>query len=157
MITGFVLASLRGSTYQQTYASPLRSLRPCRMTILSIRQDNVPIPLYVQIPHFERIGAARRQGLEERLDAEVVDGTAEEDRNELAAAEALDLTGLFVVPSYIPPHRAQPLASSYHRFAMVALAVAGLASQGGIEIDDADCVSISFPSFFELLGQICLH
>jgi 3-phosphoshikimate 1-carboxyvinyltransferase len=43
-----------------------------------------------------------------------------------------------------------------HRVAM-ALAVAGLASHGGIEIDDADCVSISFPSFFELLGQICLH
>jgi 3-phosphoshikimate 1-carboxyvinyltransferase len=43
-----------------------------------------------------------------------------------------------------------------HRVAM-ALAVAGLASQGGLEIDDADCVSISFPSFFELLGQICLH
>lgn len=43
-----------------------------------------------------------------------------------------------------------------HRVAM-ALSVAGLASQGGIEIDDADCVAISFPSFFELLGQICLH
>ncbi len=43
-----------------------------------------------------------------------------------------------------------------HRVAM-ALAVAGLASQGGIEIDDADCVSISFPSFFELLDRICLH
>lgn len=43
-----------------------------------------------------------------------------------------------------------------HRVAM-ALAVAGLASQDGIEIDDADCVSISFPSFFELLDRICLH
>jgi len=26
---GFVLASLRASTYQEMYASPLRSLRPC--------------------------------------------------------------------------------------------------------------------------------
>jgi 3-phosphoshikimate 1-carboxyvinyltransferase len=43
-----------------------------------------------------------------------------------------------------------------HRVAM-ALSVAGLASQGGIEIDDADCVDISFPSFFELLERICLH
>ena len=43
-----------------------------------------------------------------------------------------------------------------HRVAM-ALAIAGLASEGGIEIDNADCVAISFPSFFELLGQICLH
>lgn len=43
-----------------------------------------------------------------------------------------------------------------HRIAM-ALAIAGLASEGGIEIDDADCVNISFPSFFELLEKICLH
>ena len=42
-----------------------------------------------------------------------------------AAAAALGLTDLIVVPSFIPPHRPQPIASSYHRFAMVALAVAG--------------------------------
>ncbi len=48
--------------------------------------------------------------------------------------------------------------SSYgdHRVAM-ALSVAGLASRSGIELDDADCVNISFPSFFELLERICLH
>jgi 3-phosphoshikimate 1-carboxyvinyltransferase len=43
-----------------------------------------------------------------------------------------------------------------HRVAM-ALAVAGLVSGGGVEIDDAACVDISFPGFFELLGKICLH
>jgi 3-phosphoshikimate 1-carboxyvinyltransferase len=43
-----------------------------------------------------------------------------------------------------------------HRVAM-ALAIAGLASEGGVEIDDADCVAISFPSFFELLDKIRLH
>jgi 3-phosphoshikimate 1-carboxyvinyltransferase len=43
-----------------------------------------------------------------------------------------------------------------HRVAM-ALAIAGLASEGGVEIDDADCVNISFPSFFELLDKIRLH
>jgi nicotinate-nucleotide adenylyltransferase len=42
-----------------------------------------------------------------------------------AAMTALELTELLVVPAYIPPHRPQPIASSYHRFAMVALAVAG--------------------------------
>src|SRR5580704_12147823 len=42
-----------------------------------------------------------------------------------AAQAALDLGELLVLPSNIPPHRAQPLASAYHRFAMVALAVAG--------------------------------
>ena len=40
-----------------------------------------------------------------------------------AAVEQLKLTRLFVVTSNVPPHRAQPLASPYHRFAMVSLAV----------------------------------
>jgi 3-phosphoshikimate 1-carboxyvinyltransferase len=43
-----------------------------------------------------------------------------------------------------------------HRVAM-ALAVAGLVSDGGVEIDDAACVDISFPGFFALLEKICLH
>jgi 3-phosphoshikimate 1-carboxyvinyltransferase len=43
-----------------------------------------------------------------------------------------------------------------HRIAM-SFAVAGLAAEGAVEIDDAECVDISFPSFFDLLAQICLH
>jgi 5-enolpyruvylshikimate-3-phosphate synthase len=39
----------------------------------------------------------------------------------------------------------------------MSLAIAGLASDGGVEIDDAACVDISFPGFFDLLGEICLH
>jgi hypothetical protein len=31
----FVLAALNGSTYQKMYASPFRSLRPCRKSILT--------------------------------------------------------------------------------------------------------------------------
>jgi nicotinate-nucleotide adenylyltransferase len=43
-----------------------------------------------------------------------------------AARDALDLSCVDVVPSRVPPHRpVQPQASSYHRFAMAALAVAG--------------------------------
>jgi nicotinate-nucleotide adenylyltransferase len=42
-----------------------------------------------------------------------------------AAQSALELTQLFVIPSNVPPHRPQPHASSFHRFAMVARAVAG--------------------------------
>ena len=46
--------------------------------------------------------------------------------------------------------------SSYgdHRVAM-ALAVAGLSSEGGVEIDDSACADISFPGFFDLLEGIC--
>src|SRR5262245_56068137 len=42
-----------------------------------------------------------------------------------AAEVALGLTKMFVIPAQVPPHRPQPFASSYHRFAMVALTVAG--------------------------------
>jgi nicotinate-nucleotide adenylyltransferase len=39
------------------------------------------------------------------------------------AVHQLKLTRLFVITSNVPPHRPQPLASAFHRFAMVALAV----------------------------------
>ena len=42
-----------------------------------------------------------------------------------------------------------------HRIAM-SLAIAGLCAEGGVEIDDAQCVAISFPTFFDLLEEICL-
>jgi nicotinate-nucleotide adenylyltransferase len=42
-----------------------------------------------------------------------------------AAQGALGLTRVLVIPANVPPHRAKPLTSSFHRFAMVALAVAG--------------------------------
>jgi len=40
-----------------------------------------------------------------------------------AADAAVDLTHLVVMTSNVPPHRVAPVASSYHRFAMVALAL----------------------------------
>lgn len=45
----------------------------------------------------------------------------------LAARDALALDIVRVLPSHVPPHREEPAASPYHRFAMVALAVNGLA------------------------------
>jgi nicotinate-nucleotide adenylyltransferase len=42
-----------------------------------------------------------------------------------AAQEALGLTQLYIIPANVPPHRARPIASSFHRFAMVSLVVAG--------------------------------
>jgi nicotinate-nucleotide adenylyltransferase len=42
-----------------------------------------------------------------------------------AAMPALQLTRLLIIPANVPPHRAKPITSSFHRFAMVALAVAG--------------------------------
>ena len=44
-----------------------------------------------------------------------------------AVEDALELTSLLVIPANRPPHRPPPDASGFHRFAMVALAVAGRA------------------------------
>ena len=52
-----------------------------------------------------------------------------------AASATLELTGMFVVPANIPPHRPAPVASSFHRFAMVSLAVAGRASWRASDIE----------------------
>jgi nicotinate-nucleotide adenylyltransferase len=42
----------------------------------------------------------------------------------VAAQAGLNLSRVFVIPASIPPHRPQPAASSFHRFAMASLAVA---------------------------------
>jgi nicotinate-nucleotide adenylyltransferase len=42
----------------------------------------------------------------------------------VAAESALQLTRTHVIAASIPPHRHQPVASAYHRFAMVAMTVA---------------------------------
>ena len=42
-----------------------------------------------------------------------------------AAQDALGLSTVLVIPANVPPHRLKAVASSFHRFAMVALAVAG--------------------------------
>ena len=40
-----------------------------------------------------------------------------------------------------------------HRIAMLA-AIAGIASREGVQIEDPECVSVSFPGFFDLLEQL---
>jgi 3-phosphoshikimate 1-carboxyvinyltransferase len=40
-----------------------------------------------------------------------------------------------------------------HRLAMVG-AVAGVASREGVELDGAEAVEVSFPGFYDLLGQL---
>lgn len=40
------------------------------------------------------------------------------------AQEALELSRIYFITSNVPPHRQQPFASAYHRFAMVSFAVA---------------------------------
>jgi 3-phosphoshikimate 1-carboxyvinyltransferase len=43
-----------------------------------------------------------------------------------------------------------------HRVAM-SLAIAGLSTNGGLQLDDAGCVDTSFPGFFDLLNSMSSH
>jgi len=52
-----------------------------------------------------------------------------------AAERALQLTELLVLPSNIPPHRPQPIASSHHRFAMVAMAAGGRPGWRAVDLE----------------------
>jgi nicotinate-nucleotide adenylyltransferase len=60
-----------------------------------------------------------------------------------AAREALGLEHVLLLPSHVPPHRPQPLASTPHRFAMVALAVDG---RDGLLASDLE-ITAAGPSF----------
>ncbi len=45
-----------------------------------------------------------------------------------AAQREVGLTAVHILPAQVPPHRPQPVASPFHRFAMAALAIAGVKS-----------------------------
>jgi nicotinate-nucleotide adenylyltransferase len=62
-----------------------------------------------------------------------------------AAQRELGLTEVWIMPSHLPPHRPQPIASSHHRFAMVALAVAGRQSWRASDLE----VARAEPSYTE--------
>ena|SRR5688572_20033346 len=61
----------------------------------------------------------------------------------LAAKEALRLDRVLVIPAHIPPHRARPVSSAFHRFAMAAVAVNGL---DGFAVSDIELASAA-PSY----------
>jgi nicotinate-nucleotide adenylyltransferase len=70
----------------------------------------------------------------------------------LAAGRALGLDRVLLVPSGTPPHRQdQPLVSRFHRFAMTALAVTGVAP---LEVSDLE-IGETGPSYtFETLARV---
>jgi nicotinate-nucleotide adenylyltransferase len=61
----------------------------------------------------------------------------------LAAKEALHLNRILVIPAHVPPHRAKPATSPFHRFAMAAIAVNGL---DGFVVSDIELMSAA-PSY----------
>ncbi len=67
-----------------------------------------------------------------------------------AAQRALDLAAVVLMPSRVPPHKASAArASSYHRFAMAALASSG---RSGLRVSDLELRS-SEPSYTSLTLQ----
>lgn len=68
-----------------------------------------------------------------------------------AARAALDLERVLVVPSGTPPHRDQPAVSRYHRFAMAALAVAGI---DGLELSDLEIGEAEASYTFDTLARL---
>ena len=56
----------------------------------------------------------------------------------LAAREALQLDQVLIIPSNVPPHRLQPAASSFHRFAMASIAVNAI---DGLAASDVELLS----------------
>jgi len=68
----------------------------------------------------------------------------------IVAQTLLTLTRVYVIPARVPPHRAQPMASSFHRFAMVALAVA---SRRGWRASDLELQSTEQPSYTTMTLQ----
>ncbi|MBR1629209.1 MAG: 3-phosphoshikimate 1-carboxyvinyltransferase, partial [Lachnospiraceae bacterium] len=60
----------------------------------------------------------------------------------------------FIIEGGKPLHGICVHTAHDHRIAM-AFAIAGFFADGETTFDDAACVSISFPGFFELLEKIC--
>ncbi len=70
-----------------------------------------------------------------------------------AAMRVLALERVAVIPSHIPPHRPQPVATSYHRFAMAALAVGDNVGWRALDIElrmgNASYTSATLDKFHE--------
>jgi 3-phosphoshikimate 1-carboxyvinyltransferase len=93
-------------------------------------------------------GAAELRVKESDRIAAMAEGLAAMGANITANADGWTIEG----PTSL--HGAQVRSLGDHRVAM-ALAVAGLLAEGETEIEDAECVDISYPGFFDQLEELC--
>lgn len=123
-----------------------------------IEVDRAMVPALVdELPVLAVLGAASGQGIEIRGAGELRHKESDRIRALVVnlaevgcEVEELD-DGLRIRPSRIVGGAVS--SSGDHRIAM-AFAIAGLMSTRGITIDDASCVDISFPGFFDLLDSL---
>lgn len=71
-----------------------------------------------------------------------------------AAMTALQLTSIIALPAHVPPHRAAPAASAFHRFAMTAIAVAG---RDGWEASDLELSDPGYSFTVTTLQRLHAH
>jgi 3-phosphoshikimate 1-carboxyvinyltransferase len=133
-------------------------IRSATLVGTTVGADEVPVAID-ELPLFALAAACARgdsvlRGAEELRAKETdrIEATVDALRALGARARARDdgfaITG---VPARL---RGGRIASrGDHRLAMLG-AVAGLASREGVRIEDADAVSVSFPGFFEMLGEL---
>ncbi len=70
----------------------------------------------------------------------------------LAAREALQLDQVVIIPSHVPPHRLQPAASAFHRFAMASIAVNAVE---GLAASDVELMSPGPSYTADTLVRLC--
>ncbi len=133
-------------------------IRSAELTATEIRADEVPL-LVDELPLFGLLaaharGESRVSGAAElrvketdRIEA-LVDGLRAIGVRARGFPDGFSVTG---VPARLRGGRVD--ARGDHRIAMLG-AVAGLASREGVEILDAESVAVSFPGFYDLLGEI---
>ena len=133
-----------------TCARRSSSRRPCSAPEVPLAIDELPLfALAASCAH----GNSRLRGAEELR-------AKESDRVE-ATVDALRALGQHVIATEdgfrirgVPtrPRGGRIESRGDHRIAMLG-AIAALASADGVEIEDAECVAVSFPGFFELLDS----
>jgi 3-phosphoshikimate 1-carboxyvinyltransferase len=133
-------------------------VRSADLVATSVADDEVPLAID-ELPLFALAaacahGRSRLRGAAELRAKETdrVEATVDALRALGARAEATD-DGFAIrgVPARLRGGRIESRGD--HRIAMLG-AVAGLASREGVQIDDPDCVAVSFPGFFDLLAQL---
>lgn len=129
----------------------------------AIRVDEAMVPALVdEIPILAVLGARSGHGVDIRGAGELRHKESDRIRALVANLTAVGVEteeledGLRIGPS---PPGPSPIRGGRvesfgdHRIAM-AFAIGGLLSRNGIEIDDAGCVDISFPGFFDVLASL---
>ncbi len=133
-------------------------MRSAELTATTIHSNEVPL-LVDELPLFALLASQARgeswvygAGELRHKETDRIEAVVDALRAIGARAKAHD-DGFSVTGVPTRPKGGKVEARGDHRIAMLG-AVAGLASRDGVEVRGAESVAISFPGFYDLLGQI---